>query len=75
MGIKRNEYCQPIFVCRKCGKETAILTYEENRLYMISCECGYTSKFIRDSEAEAVQSCNVLLALQECNDLKGERID
>lgn len=38
-----------ILTCFKCWKNTAVLTYEENRIYKVSCSCGCEYDFEHSS--------------------------
>lgn len=39
--------------CFKCWQDKAKLTYEENRLYKVSCECGCSYEFEHSSFKQA----------------------
>lgn len=41
--------------CIKCGKDTARFTYEENRVYKVSCECGHSYEFNHCSFDDALK--------------------
>ena len=39
--------------CFKCHEETAVLTYEENRIYKVCCPCGCEYTFEHSSQKAA----------------------
>lgn len=49
--------------CFKCWQSTAILTYEENKIYKVSCECGCSYDFEHSSMKCAVDYHNKMLEL------------
>lgn len=49
MSGKRERKMEQNLTCFKCHENTAILTYEENRIYQVSCPCGCEYTFEHSS--------------------------
>lgn len=49
--------------CFKCWNHTATLTYEENRIYKVSCSCGCSYEFEHSSMKAAHEYHNKMLEL------------
>lgn len=49
--------------CFKCWNQTATLTYEENRIYKVSCQCGHIYEFEHSSWKCAEEYHNLMLEL------------
>lgn len=49
--------------CFKCWNHDAVLTYEENRIYKVSCQCGCSYDFEHSSMAAAHQYHHKMLEL------------
>lgn len=55
-----------LVTCFKCWADTAQLTYEENRLYKVSCSCGYEYTFNHCSLNDALlYHCKMLELYEE----------
>lgn len=67
--IIRNEFRQPILKCADCRQRSAILTYEENRIYKVFCpKCGYEHIFEHVSETTAIEHHNMMVKIAEYED-------